>query len=137
MAVGFIDWFGWQPALILFGSIDASDIAVVDRAGRRERLLDADVFRNVLAKAGAELVLHGHEHVSSVTWLDGPERRIPAVGVPSASAAPGGRWQPAGYNLYRIEGEPDAWHCEMVARGFRPGSGTIGELGRRVSLRPS
>ncbi len=104
---------------------------------RRERLLDADVFRNVLAKAGAELVLHGHEHVSSVSWLDGPERRIPAVGVPSASAAPGGRWQPAGYNLYRIEGDPDAWHCEMIARGFRPGSGTIGELGRRVLLRPS
>ena len=103
---------------------------------RRERLLDADVFRNVLAKAGAELVLHGHEHVSSVTWLDGPERRIPAVGVPSASAAPGGRWQPAGYNLFRIEGEPDAWRCEMIARGFRPGSSTIGELGRRVLLRP-
>ncbi|MBV8512757.1 MAG: metallophosphoesterase, partial [Xanthobacteraceae bacterium] len=57
---------------------------------RRERLLDAGPFRDVLAKVGAELVLHGHEHVHSVMWLDGSDRRIPAVGVPSASAAVGG-----------------------------------------------
>ena len=61
----------------------------------RERLLDAAAFRDVLAEAGAELILHGHEHVRSVTWLDGPDRRIAAVGVPSASAAVGGHWQPA------------------------------------------
>src|SRR5262245_15436061 len=104
---------------------------------RRERLLDAEAFRSVLANTGAELVLHGHDHLSSVTWLDGPERRIPAVGVPSASAAPGGRWEPAGYNLYRIDGEPRAWHCEMIARGFQPGSGMISEIGRRILLRAS
>jgi hypothetical protein len=59
------------------------------------------------------------------------------VGVPSASAATGGRWEPAGYNLYRITGEPNAWRCEMVARGFAPGSDVIGELGRRVLVRAS
>jgi 3',5'-cyclic AMP phosphodiesterase CpdA len=102
---------------------------------RRERLLDADGFRGALAQAGAELVLHGHDHVSSVSWLSGPNRRIPAVGVPSASAATGGRWEPAGYNLYRIEGSSNAWRCEMITRGFRDGSTTIGELERRALLR--
>jgi 3',5'-cyclic AMP phosphodiesterase CpdA len=102
---------------------------------RRERLLDATLFRDALANAGAEIVLHGHEHLASVTWLDGPTRRIPAVGVPSASAATGGRWEPAGYNLYRIDGSANAWRCEMITRGFRADAGTIGEIDRRVLLR--
>jgi 3',5'-cyclic AMP phosphodiesterase CpdA len=100
----------------------------------RERLLDAATFREVLADTGAELVLHGHEHVNSVTWLDGPERHIPAVGVASASAATGGHWQPASYNLIRIAGAPNAWHCEMITRGFAPESNAVTELDRRVLL---
>jgi 3',5'-cyclic AMP phosphodiesterase CpdA len=107
----------------------------IEPGRRHERLIDAEAFRNVLAKTGAELVLHGHDHVNSVSWLDGPDRRVPVVCVPSASAAVGGRWEPAGYNLYRIEGEPRAWRCEMVARGFRPDNNGIGELGRRVLMR--
>jgi 3',5'-cyclic AMP phosphodiesterase CpdA len=102
---------------------------------RRERLLDADGFREALANAGAELVLHGHDHVSSVTWLQGPKRRIPAVGVPSASAATGGHWEPAGYNLYRIDGAPNAWRCEMITRGFRGPDLTVGEIDRRILVR--
>src|SRR3974390_190337 len=60
---------------------------------RRERLLDAAAFREALAGGGAGLLLHGHEPVRSVMWLDGRDRRIPAIGVPSASAATGGHWQ--------------------------------------------
>ncbi len=101
----------------------------------REGLLDALAFRNVLAEAGAELVLHGHEHVHSVIWLHGPDRRIPVVGVPSASAAAGGHWQPAGYNLFRVTGAPNAWRCEMITRGFASGSDGIIELDRRVLVR--
>ncbi len=102
---------------------------------RRERLLDAGPFRDVLANVGAELVLHGHEHVHSVMWLDGSDRRIPAVGVPSASAAVGGHWQPASYNLFRVTGAPKAWRCEMMTRGFALGSPQIAELDRRVLVR--
>jgi 3',5'-cyclic AMP phosphodiesterase CpdA len=84
-----------------------------------ERLLDGPKLVATLAQAGAELVIHGHEHINSVSWLDGPDdRRIPVVGVPSASAALGGKWEPAGYNLYRIDGTPGAWRCEMTSRGM-------------------
>ena len=31
-------------------------------------------------------VLHGNDHVQSTTWFEGPHGRVPAVGVPSASA---------------------------------------------------
>jgi 3',5'-cyclic AMP phosphodiesterase CpdA len=81
------------------------------------RLVDATDLRGVLAKNGAELLLHGHDHRLAVIWLDGPQQKIPAVGVPSASArAPHGEESAAGYNLFRIDGEPGAWRCEMIAR---------------------
>ncbi len=52
------------------------------------RLVDAPALRGVLAEQGAELLLHGHDHRRALIWLDGPEgTKIPAVGVPSASAA--------------------------------------------------
>ena len=40
----------------------------------------------VLAEKGAELLLHGHDHQRALIWLEGPGKKIPAVGVPSASA---------------------------------------------------
>ena len=38
------------------------------------------------ARYGVELILHGHDHVDSTMWIDGPTAAIPAIGVPSASA---------------------------------------------------
>jgi len=101
---------------------------------RRERLVDSTQVRAALAEAGAELVLHGHQHMPAVMWADGPSR-IPVVGVPSASAAAGGRWHAAAYNLYRIEGGPGAWRCEAVTRGLDGGCEIV-ELGRRVLVQP-
>ncbi|EJW11428.1 hypothetical protein A33M_3140 [Rhodovulum sp. PH10] len=103
-------------------------------ASRHKRLVDAAPFRQALARAGAELVLHGHDHVHALMWLDGPSGPIPAVGLPSASAAPDGKKPPAAYNLYGIEGEPGAWRCTMTTRGFSTATAPIGELGRRVLL---
>jgi 3',5'-cyclic AMP phosphodiesterase CpdA len=97
-----------------------------------KRLTDAASFRRALALAGAELVLHGHDHRRAFVWLDGPRRPIPALGVPSASAAPDGHDEPAGYNLCRIAGRPDCWICEVVSRGFRPGEAGITEIGRQM-----
>jgi len=82
-----------------------------------KRLTDGARLRDVLARHGAELVIHGHNHRRQTVWLDGPNGRIPAIGVPSASEAPPGEHDPAGYNLYRIDGERGAWRCEVVTRG--------------------
>jgi len=105
----------------------------VSAPGKRfKRLLDAKAFRQVLAEHGAELVLHGHDHVPSLIWLDGPQARVPAFGVPSASCPPGRGHAAAAYNLYRIEGEPGAWRCEAIARGFRSEEEGIVELTRQT-----
>jgi 3',5'-cyclic AMP phosphodiesterase CpdA len=107
--------------------------------GRRstwhKRLVDARSFRKVIARHGADLVLHGHDHVRSLIWLDGPGRKVPVVGVPSASAL-GEPHQPAAYNLYRVAGEPGRWHCEMVARGFSGQQRQVVELERRMLVHP-
>src|SRR6185312_1807921 len=54
---------------------------------RSKLLRDAPDFLNAIAAHGAELVLHGHDHVHMLNWLKTPDGRAPAVGVPSASVA--------------------------------------------------
>jgi 3',5'-cyclic AMP phosphodiesterase CpdA len=91
----------------------------VSQSGRHKRLIDAAQFLRVIATQGAELVLHGHDHVHMLNWLSGPDgARVPAVGVPSASAAPGMSTDAAAYNLYAVGGAPGAWTCEMISRGM-------------------
>lgn len=96
------------------------------------RLTDAAEFRRVLADKGAELVLHGHDHRRSVVWLDGPSARIPAVGVPSASASVRhGNEDPAGYHIFRIDGETGKWRRELLGRE-RARDGTVREVARQT-----
>ena len=91
----------------------------VSAAARHKRLIDAHILLHVIAEHGAELVLHGHDHLHMINWLDGPNgTRVPAVGVPSASAAWGMSKDAAAYNLYAIGGAPGAWTCEMISRGI-------------------
>ncbi len=100
------------------------------------RLTDAAALRRVLAAKGAELLLHGHDHRWSLVWLDGPRgKKIPAAGVPSASAAAShGGENAAGYRLFNIDGTTmtdgtKTWRCEMIARQ-RDGDGVIREVER-------
>lgn len=100
-----------------------------------KRLTDAAALMQVVAAHGAELLLHGHDHLRMLNWLPGPDgTRVPAVGVPSASAAPGMSHDDAAYNLYRIDGAPGAWSCTMVSRGI--GAGGRIEQRAPVTLTP-
>jgi hypothetical protein len=77
---------------------------------------------------GADLLIHGHDHVHMLNWLDGPnDTKVPAVGVPSASAVPGRDKDAAAYHLYRIDGTRGAWSCEVVSRAM----GADGEVGEQ------
>jgi 3',5'-cyclic AMP phosphodiesterase CpdA len=75
----------------------------------------------LLQRHGVELVLHGHDHVHSTMWADGPRGKIPVIGVPSASAIAHGRHPAAAYNLFSIEREGDTWRCEQIVRGIDNG----------------
>jgi len=105
----------------------------VSKPSRRfKRLLDGADFCAALARHGAELVIHGHDHERALVYLDGPQHRIPVVGVPSASEAPPGKHDPAGYNLYRIDGEDGAWRCEVISRGLAGDGDNVVEIKRRM-----
>ncbi len=97
-----------------------------------KRLTDADALLALLKRHGVELVLHGHDHIHSTMWFDGPRGRIPAVGVPSASSVAHGHIPAAAYNLFAIERDSEPWRCEQIVRGFGEGD-EIQEL-RRAQL---
>jgi len=97
-----------------------------------KRLLDGADFRAALARHGAELVIHGHDHAHALIELEGPQRRIPVVGAPSASAAPRGKHDCGGYNLYRIEGRDGQWRCEAIWRSLARDGDAIVETKRTV-----
>ncbi len=93
----------------------------------RRALTDAPELRSVLARAGAELVLHGHMHRRSVGSVPGPQGAIPVIGVPSSSALgrkPGRRAQ---YHVYAIDrADPEAgrpFRVSVEVRGLDPATG--------------
>ena len=85
---------------------------------RIKRLTDSADLLALLQRHAVELVLHGHDHVHSTIWIDGPRGKIPVVGVPSASALAHGRYPAAAYNLFAIAREGAAWRCEQTVRGI-------------------
>jgi 3',5'-cyclic AMP phosphodiesterase CpdA len=82
----------------------------------RKALDDAGALRKLLVVHGVDLVLHGHAHEALINSLPGPDGPIPVLGVPSASAAAGGRHAPARWHAIEI-GEDRA--VRIVARGLQ------------------
>jgi 3',5'-cyclic AMP phosphodiesterase CpdA len=85
---------------------------------RMKRLTDSKALRAVLKRRGVELVLHGHDHIHSTVWLEGAERQIPAIGVPSASALAHRHYPAAAYNLFSIARDGNQWRCVQTVRAI-------------------
>jgi 3',5'-cyclic AMP phosphodiesterase CpdA len=103
------------------------------QARRWRGLKDADAMQAVLVRHGAELVIHGHNHVNTLNWCATPHGWVPIVGAPAAALAPAHTSAPlARYNLYRIAGPP--WSIELVGRGLEEPGGPIVEIERRLLL---
>jgi 3',5'-cyclic AMP phosphodiesterase CpdA len=93
-------------------------------------LTDSRRFEKIIREQGAELILHGHNHRHSVHYLQGPEGRVPVVGVASASAVPGSERHRAAWHLYEISREGTGWRIEGVIRGKTRDSHGVIEIGR-------
>jgi 3',5'-cyclic AMP phosphodiesterase CpdA len=98
-----------------------------------KRLTDSRLLLAVLKQHGVELILHGHDHVHSTIWVEGPSGSIPAIGVPSASAIAHRHHPAAAYNLFSIERDGADWRVEQTVRGI-DGELRVHEL-RRTRLR--
>ncbi|MDZ7754569.1 MAG: metallophosphoesterase [Gammaproteobacteria bacterium] len=91
---------------------------------RRCGLDDAGAFADVLARRGAELVLHGHTHRSTRGYLPGPAGAIPVIGVPSASAQDARDGRAAAYHLYRLSRMAGGWRIDVRCRTLDAASAT-------------
>lgn len=85
---------------------------------QHKRLMGITRFQNVLRDHGAELVLHGHSHDPTLSWIEGRQGRVPVVGVAAAGQAPGGAHAPAQFNLIEVEGTGGAWRVRLTRRGI-------------------
>lgn len=89
-------------------------------------LKDAAAFQTMLARTGADLVIHGHNHRTSLAWLPGPAAKIPVVGVVSCSMGLRGNGEHAGWHLFRFGNGK----ITLERRGLTPtgGIGLLDEL---------
>jgi 3',5'-cyclic AMP phosphodiesterase CpdA len=127
------------PPLMATGKLGASQLAALERllAGLSpqtfrvllvhhplrsgspfKRLTDSQKLTTLVKRHGVDLILHGHDHVHSTIWIDGPDGKIPAVGVPSASSLAHGLYPSAAYNQFAIAREGNGWRCDMTVRGI-------------------
>ncbi|MGE0023023.1 MAG: metallophosphoesterase [Hyphomicrobium sp.] len=108
------------------------------QATARRALEDAAALADVLARHGAELVLHGHNHKQSLAWLKrGDGGGIPVLGVASASAAFGYKAEPpARYHLLRIRRADGEVFINCEVRGL-DGEGHVARIARDDLVMPS
>ncbi len=102
----------------------------------RKALVDRAALRSALAKSGVELVLHGHTHHSVWATVETPDGPRPVIGGGSASHGDSrGKYRPARYNLFMIDGDPRVgWRIEIVVRELDPASGDVKTADRRTLL---
>ncbi len=86
---------------------------------KRRALTDAADLEAVLERAGAELVLFGHNHRRILDWLPGRDHAsppVPLLGVSSASAIDGRPGRGAAYHLLSIWKEDGFFRIESETR---------------------
>jgi 3',5'-cyclic AMP phosphodiesterase CpdA len=84
----------------------------------RKRLTDAARLCAVIARQGAELVLHGHRHRSVQSRIEIPGTHVPVFGIPSASSIGLKTGRMAQYHLYTVRASDAAWELELEVRGY-------------------
>ena len=91
-------------------------------------------FEALLARKGADLVIHGHNHRFSLAWRAGVGHDVPIVGVPSASIGPLGHGELATWHLFRIEGDAKEPQITLEQRGFEADGSVVRrqEIGLRM-----
>ena len=87
----------------------------------RKRLLDAAALHAVIARHGAELVLHGHTHRRSRGRLAGPGAPVPVCGISSATSTRSDRPHRAAFHLFRIHPSGRGWQTTLQAHVYDPG----------------
>lgn len=84
----------------------------------RKALRDADDFAAMLKRAGAELVLHGHNHRHMHNKIETPTGVCHVIGVTSASEIVDGSQRGAAWYLFEVARRSRAWSAQMTIRAL-------------------
>jgi hypothetical protein len=103
---------------------------VDNRASILRGLRDRKALQEILARVGAELIIHGHEHRDLMTTLRGPNGPIPVSCVGSASYNHPEGDRRARYHIYEIPPGQNGRLPRIVSRVTRVNEGA-GYLERR------
>lgn len=102
----------------------------------RKRLTDADALQSLIARRGAELILHGHAHRVLHNYLKTPGNRAPVIGASSVSAIGRTPDRRARYYIYRITRGTKNWDVELTVRIYSTDRNCfITEREQRISSR--
>ncbi|MEM7507130.1 MAG: metallophosphoesterase [Pseudomonadota bacterium] len=101
---------------------------------RRKGLADRTAMARMLNRAGAALVLHGHTHLREMSFLDGADGKIPVLGLPSFSMAPGHHQPPGAWRMLEIAEDTGNWRLTMRERGLDATSRIVERTPVRLTL---
>jgi 3',5'-cyclic AMP phosphodiesterase CpdA len=102
---------------------------LIDPHNQWRKLTDGKRFRATVERLGAELILHGHEHIRSMTAIKGASGIVPVIGVPAGSAPALGGPRAGGYALHEIAENGPCYELTVIHRGYAA-SGEIVETAR-------
>ena len=102
---------------------------LIDPDSQWRKLTDGKRFRAAVERYGAELILHGHEHIRMMTAIKGATGIVPVVGVPSGSGPAVGGPRAGGYAVYDIAENGACYDLTVMHRGYAE-SGDIVETAR-------
>ena len=88
----------------------------------RRRLTDAHSLSALIARCGAELILHGHVHKALYHTLDTRSGRIGVVGATSASSSSLTLERRACYYIYSLGALENVWEVRIAQRVYCPES---------------
>lgn len=116
------EWLAEAARRSLFRIVLIHHPPVPGMVSAHKRLFDADAFARMVRRHGAELVLHGHTHRRSRAGLPGPQKPIPVIGAPSASATSRDPLHRAGFGKIRITRTPTGWAATVQDHSYAPGN---------------
>jgi len=99
----------------------------------RKSLTDRAALCEVIAAAGAELVLHGHTHRADLSWIDTAAGKVPVVGAPACGMRPGPGHDAGAWRRLEISRQGPGWR--LVLRERRVGSSGEVTDGSHLSFR--
>ena len=102
---------------------------LVDPRSQWRKLTDGRRFRRAVERFGAELILHGHEHVRMMTSIKGATGVVPVIGVPAGCGPAIGGPRAGGYAIHEISENGPVYDLTVIHRGFAQ-SGEIVETAR-------